>query len=444
MKKIYATIALAAVALGASAQQLQQFVRNTPKSLDARIYAEQPAQLPALSDSRAKVPSIQPVIAVEDIVGYYKLTFTDLLTEGYPTTESSFEIYEDSGTDVTITGLFNEDVKATVDLYSSTLTINFPQDLWTSSQYGTVQALHYYFDSNYELVNTTESVVATFDKATGTLSFEAYDIIGEGVVGTGYFSLMIELEAQKTTNPLIAAEGWDDVVGTATFVDGWCMCVFADNENNLYDPADYPYEVKVQVNRENPGLVRLVNPYENSYIAAANYADDFNGYIVLDISDPDFVIVVPRIYSGMDLGDAEDGNMAMYPCNLAGYYVYIQGYTAEEMKQYYALGYVTYGKNKDAAVPSTYKNSVVTVNEPGFGITGAVNSFYTWTSSSVKMKPVITLPDLTNVGVTDVAVDADAAPEYFNLQGIRVENPESGQIYIRRQGNTTSKVVVVR
>lgn len=45
-------------------------------------------------------------------------------------------------------------------------------------------------------------------------------------------------------------------------------------------------------------------------------------------------------------------------------------------------------------------------------------------------------------GVEDVtAEDANAHVEYFNLQGIRVENPENG-IYIRRQGRTVSKVLV--
>lgn len=43
-------------------------------------------------------------------------------------------------------------------------------------------------------------------------------------------------------------------------------------------------------------------------------------------------------------------------------------------------------------------------------------------------------------GVDDITVDsADAEVEYYNLQGIRVANPEHG-IYIRRQGNTATKV----
>ncbi|MGN0218945.1 MAG: chitobiase/beta-hexosaminidase C-terminal domain-containing protein [Muribaculaceae bacterium] len=44
-------------------------------------------------------------------------------------------------------------------------------------------------------------------------------------------------------------------------------------------------------------------------------------------------------------------------------------------------------------------------------------------------------------GVEDVTVDENAPVEYYNLQGVRVENPENG-IYIRRQGSKVSKVLV--
>ena len=42
-------------------------------------------------------------------------------------------------------------------------------------------------------------------------------------------------------------------------------------------------------------------------------------------------------------------------------------------------------------------------------------------------------------GVEEIAVDTDAPAVYYNLQGIRVENPGTG-LYIRRQGNRTDKV----
>ena len=46
-------------------------------------------------------------------------------------------------------------------------------------------------------------------------------------------------------------------------------------------------------------------------------------------------------------------------------------------------------------------------------------------------------------GVEDITidnVDANAPVEYFNLQGQRVANPAAGQILIRRQGSTVSKI----
>ena len=47
-----------------------------------------------------------------------------------------------------------------------------------------------------------------------------------------------------------------------------------------------------------------------------------------------------------------------------------------------------------------------------------------------------------STGIADITVDENAAVEYFNLQGIRVAQPEQGGIYIRRQGNSVSKVLV--
>lgn len=48
-----------------------------------------------------------------------------------------------------------------------------------------------------------------------------------------------------------------------------------------------------------------------------------------------------------------------------------------------------------------------------------------------------------SAGISDVTVDDDNAPvEYFNLQGMRLSQPEAGQIVIRRQGSRVSKILV--
>lgn len=48
--------------------------------------------------------------------------------------------------------------------------------------------------------------------------------------------------------------------------------------------------------------------------------------------------------------------------------------------------------------------------------------------------------DLSTSGVEEINIDNDAPVEYYNLQGIRVENPGTG-IYLRRQGSHVEKVI---
>ncbi len=44
-------------------------------------------------------------------------------------------------------------------------------------------------------------------------------------------------------------------------------------------------------------------------------------------------------------------------------------------------------------------------------------------------------------GVEGVRAESNATAEYYNLQGVKVANPTSG-LYIRKQGNTTRKVIL--
>ena len=68
-----------------------------------------------------------------------------------------------------------------------------------------------------------------------------------------------------------------------------------------------------------------------------------------------------------------------------------------------------------------------------------------WDASELSMGqiPIKVVFDgqLAPAGVENVVVDENAPVEYYNLNGIRVANPENG-IYIRRQGNKVSKVLV--
>lgn len=51
--------------------------------------------------------------------------------------------------------------------------------------------------------------------------------------------------------------------------------------------------------------------------------------------------------------------------------------------------------------------------------------------------------DNITTGIGSIESDDSNAPvEYYTLQGLRIANPEPGMIVIRRQGSTTSKILV--
>lgn len=54
---------------------------------------------------------------------------------------------------------------------------------------------------------------------------------------------------------------------------------------------------------------------------------------------------------------------------------------------------------------------------------------------TIKLDPTASLDNIT-------ITDEDVEPIYYNLQGIRVNNPENGQLYIRKQGSKVSKVIL--
>jgi len=64
-------------------------------------------------------------------------------------------------------------------------------------------------------------------------------------------------------------------------------------------------------------------------------------------------------------------------------------------------------------------------------------------SASVKIKSItLTETKEGQTAITDIeAADENAPVEYFNLQGVRVENPSNG-LYIRRQGSKVTKVII--
>ncbi len=65
----------------------------------------------------------------------------------------------------------------------------------------------------------------------------------------------------------------------------------------------------------------------------------------------------------------------------------------------------------------------------------STNSYTTPANESIEVT------DAVLTGIADVAVDADAPVEYYNLQGVKVANPENG-IFVKKQGSKVVKVAL--
>ncbi|MDE6395814.1 MAG: hypothetical protein K2K84_00915, partial [Muribaculaceae bacterium] len=107
----------------------------------------------------------------------------------------------------------------------------------------------------------------------------------------------------------------------------------------------------------------------------------------------------------------------------------------------------TGGVNKTVGGASTVLNStncqLITASE---GFTPRLNGTAKSVSVTVPANGFAVFATTNTAGVDDIVVDGvdnDAPVEYFNLQGVKVDADSAAPgVYVRRQGSTTSKVIV--
>ena len=227
---------------------------------------------------------------------------------------------------------------------------------------------------------------------------------------------------------------WNDI-GNASFIDGWLIPAYGEDQN------EYVYEVAAQQSASNPKLLRLVNPYKYGPLSEQN-SSRTNGYIVFDISDPDHVV-----FNMADAGfsNKQSGITSFFAYNWLGALCFVNpGYYPWEIAE--AMG--------DAISYTTYKDGVIATGQPvnnrpdtrfgtqlspTYGNYWAVDDYGTIANMSAR----IVLPEEFVAGVGAIEVDNSNAPvEYYNLQGMRILNPQAGQLVIKRQGTKTSKLIV--
>lgn len=228
-----------------------------------------------------------------------------------------------------------------------------------------------------------------------------------------------------------------EYIGDAQFTDGWLnsyvQMYFAE------DPVE-AYPVRTYQNYNDHNQVLLMNPYgKNTPYEDINGSANEQGFIILDVTNPDCVVVRPNIRSGFSLLEswwyftAADFTMT----NIAGMSYYIDevdyediiadaekwGDTLPTMTEDYlvSLPDCRVQRLEDFYVPTQFDDDM------GFG------------GNLLEMSGQIQLPNLS--GINHVITDQNVPARYFNLQGVEISKPAAGEIVIVKEGNKAKKVV---
>lgn len=230
-------------------------------------------------------------------------------------------------------------------------------------------------------------------------------------------------------------------LGKADMTEGFLSCLFP----TLFDVETF--EVDVEYNIKRPNYYRVVNPYDSwepakSYLT---YGHGHNHYMYIDASEDDKVYFEK---SPLGLEMLQYGEVTLC-CDY------------EILRTVWGKDFLEHvGTDKSGG---HFENNVITFDETagvrlflsniGEVMTNCFpNPEYDEEAAladpeNYQIRPY--LPgyfklDLNKAlsGVEGVKADGvDARPEYFNLQGVKVENPRDG-LFIRRQGNKVEKVVL--
>lgn len=207
--------------------------------------------------------------------------------------------------------------------------------------------------------------------------------------------------------------------GIATMIDGWITPGWKDESGKLLNPDEHPIAVEIMQNIENPNLYCLVDPFHEADFAMVHQnLTQSRTRIIIDMSDHDMVTVTPQTAAFVA---REDNDIRQYFITEAGHYLIANGRTPQEVKQQ--------GHN------ATYSNGVITIPTPLFAFE-LKSSYKQWNAAH---PTYIYMPGAS----VESTIDNTSEPiEYYNLQGIRIENPQSGNMYIRRQGSLTDKILI--
>lgn len=319
---------------------------------------------------------------------------------------------------------------------------------FTKEELGVLDGYYVYqqpFVYNWNTQNLdNQDISGTYDAKLGIISFQqdagiswpAYQT-PTAPTNSGYYGIYDLLAANRPEEDAPDDSNEWISIGNATFMDGWVLPAFGLNQEDNKNK----YEVPMERNKNNLNLYRLVDPYHLGPVAMLNYSTTI-GHIVIDITDPDHVVFL-QSNAGFSYPGA--GITSFYCYNRLGCKLAENpGKTVQELIA--ELGdEIPYTTLKDGVVNLNSINTPEgTMYDANFGIQSNPTGGMIWrdaqTNAATNMTSSIKFPEDFD-GVETIGVDNVDTVVYYNLQGMKVSNPEKGQLLIIKSGKTTKKVV---
>ncbi len=418
MKKLYTSALAALCVLGVSAGinnaqvrtditgERNQLVAKTTQSISKRAALEMKKSAGDKIMSRAEGDE-------QSIAGAYTVYVGDYYREeGLGGIEVSATIAQD-GENITITSeWFPTDVTAKYDEANGVIS-------FAAVKLGKMTLLNekkeevecYVRFEPFEYVDNSTSMVeydATYYAEVGQIEFPAdhgfsWVAYTDSKYGIKYGAIRVfDVEGMELSS------NWLDL-GTGVFTD------------NAFAPAFgttvAPYDVAVYQSTIDPAIYKVINPWKGFY--EANDFQSTSPTIYLDATDPDNVIL-DLTSTGINGGTAH-----------GLYGIMNDAYFCIAMEQ----------EGPEAFTILTEDESSITFTfEPGSLLLYASKAGNVF-SLGDEASTIVIKKDDTN-GVVEIVANENAPVEYFNLQGVRVDNPAAGQVVIKRQGTTATKFVV--
>ena len=212
-------------------------------------------------------------------------------------------------------------------------------------------------------------------------------------------------------------------------VEGWKLHNNAGNETNNFPSVTFQDNYVYKSNGKSMTLADYIEEVKNG--GGDEPEVDAEWYVSLNYNSAGWNHNFP-------MGKEEDGSFRAHFGETTASANYITIHTGK-MSDWTVSNGVRYGSgDADAPVDETSTLPMVEGSDKCWILGPSAEG---WTIKVDPKNLMISFDKGATTGVEGVEADNNEAVEYFNLQGVRVENPANG-LFIRRQGNKVTKVLV--